>query len=209
MLGLMAALLRMQACLSGLITPADNNPVVQSSTNARAASSYLFKLSLATAVSSDARVSVDFPPEFSANSLGLSLCSGYTLYKAEKTAVVCSVSGRTVVWTLGSLKAGQLVLGVDGVINPDNPGGSGPFRVRSFSSGFIVDENELFAAVAFATQAASFKSQSLSAEGSLAAGYSPLFRFNLTVSAPLPADTWFRVTAMAGLPSITWYPPMR
>ena len=99
MFGLISTLL-LARVWAGQLLPSLGDYIQQTSSNAQQTTTYAFKFKVATNISADASVSVEFPAQYAAPSLGITTCVGYFYAKAVKTYVPCAVNGRTVTWIM-------------------------------------------------------------------------------------------------------------
>jgi len=179
------------------IEPAASGGIVSLCSNANCVTRHSFFLSLNASIKADASVSVDFPAEYTATNLGVTACSGFTVASGTTTVVPCAVVGRTVTWTVGQTGAGTLVVGVDDIMNPGQPGTTGYFKVRTFMSAYQVESNEAFATVGITFEPTSFKSSSLLTTSAVL-NTVQTYTFQLTSLLAIPAGAWFRIKFPSG-----------
>ena len=88
----------------------------------------------------------------------------------------------------------MLHIGLEGVTNPSTSGGTGNFKIRTLSNGFLQDDNEIYPAIGIADAPVDFSSVSLSYDGNAWVRYRPQYRLVIVSSVVITAGSWVRVT---------------
>ena len=110
---------------------------------------------------------------------------------------VCVRSGRTVAFSFSAdlLPGVGYNVSVYNVLNPDAPGGTGNFWIKSIKGGQVVDENLIFGVIGVANDIGAIKTASvaLETEGVQYAGESSKYVFIFTTSRSIPDNNFVRL----------------
>jgi len=191
MLVLAISLWLCRVVLGGDIIPDPLDYLSLTTSAALQSSRYIFRFHLSTRLLQPCQLAIQFPLQYQLG-LGVRNASCFSHLLEEPVAANCSVSERTVSFHLTQLPAGLQVFGINQVTNPQSTGGTGNFQVRTFLNGLLQDANEAYPPIGISPAPASLQA-TMTAQGNLYAGYSPLYVLKLTLSQSL-SDVWVRVT---------------